>query len=288
MADLPDPHPGRGQVRIRVHTAGVQPFDALVRAGVLDVGVRFPQQLGNEFAGVVDHLGSDVTQWAVGDEVIGWAPMASHAEFVTADVDAIVDKPRRLGWRQAGSLGASGQTALTVLRELRVRAGETLLVHAAAGGAGSMAVQLARQRGARVIGTASTANHDHLRRLGAEPLSYGEGLLHRIRAAAPDGVDAVLDGVGGHALRVSVELVGDRDRVATLVDHGRAETLGVRGIRAQRSRKQLVELARLAGRGRLEVPVRASYPLHRVGDAHRDVGRGHGAGKVVLTVGEQG
>lgn len=287
VTDLPDPIPGPGQVRVRVVAAGVQPFDTQARAGSMAVPVAFPQQLGNEFAGVVDRVGPGVERWQAGEEVIGWAPMASHADYVVADADAVVAKSPRLGWPEAGALGASGQTALTALRELDVRGGETLLVHAAAGGAGSMAVQLARQRGARVIGTASPGNHDYLRGLGAEPVRYGEGLADRVRAMAPAGVDAALDAIGGRALTDSIELVGDRRRIATLVDHDRAADLGVHGIRARRTRQQLTDLAQLAATGNLTVSIRARYPIHRAREAHRDIEQGHGAGKVVLTFGSE-
>lgn len=149
IVDLEEPHPGPGQVRVRVRAAGIQPFDTGVRQGSLEVPVRFPQQLGNEFSGVVDQVGVGVGEWSEGDEVLGWAHMASLAECTVAGADAVVRKPLEMPWEVAGGLGASGQTALTALRELQVGAGDMLLVHAAAGGTGAVAVQLARHRAPR-------------------------------------------------------------------------------------------------------------------------------------------
>lgn len=286
VVDVPAPRPGRGQVRVRVRAGAVQPFDTYVRQGRPGFAQPLPHQLGNELAGIVDAVGDSVDEWAAGDEVLGWAVLTSLAEYAVTDTDAVVRKPAAMPWDVAGALSASGQTALTALRELRVGSGDTLLVHAAAGGAGSAAVQLARHRGATVVGTASPANHGYLRGLGAIPVSYGDGLVDRVHAAAPGGVDAVLDAVGGQALRDSLALVADSSRIGTLVDHDAAEELGVRGVRAQRSAAQLAELVDLYERGVFDVTVRASYPLDRVADAHRDVERGHGRGKVVVTVGE--
>lgn len=284
ITELEAPTPGPGQLRVRVQTAGVQPFDTAVRRGDMPVPVDFPQQLGNEFAGVIDSVGPDVAgTWVVGAEVLGWAPMASIAEYVIADADAVIAKPPDLPWTAAGALGASGQTALTALRILRVSAGDTLLVHAAAGGAGSMAVQIAHARGAQVIGTASAPNHTYLRSLGATPVTYGPGLVQRVRALAPD-VSAALDAVGGSSLRDSLALVSDRDRIGTLVAHDVADQLGVHGIRAERRVDQLAELLDLYRRGQLRVRIRRVYPMAESTAAHRLVETGHGAGKVVIQV----
>lgn len=284
VATLPAPRPEAGEVRVRVLTAGVQPFDTMVRNGSMPVAVTFPQQLGNEFAGVVDAVGAGagVEGWAPGDEVIGWAFMRSLADYVIAGASSLVAKPAEMSWPEAGGLSSSGQTAIQALGALDLAAGETLLVQGAAGGAGTMAVQLARAAGVRVIGTAREANHDHLRRLGAIPVTYGEGLADRVHAVAPHGVDAALDAVGGQALRDALDLVGDPRRVVTLVDFDQAERLGTGAVRAQLSHGQLHELVTLVADGQLHVHLRATYPLERIIDAHRDVGSGHGPGKVVI------
>ncbi len=284
LADIEEPRPGSGQVRVRVRAVGIQPFDTLVRQGRMDVPVRFPQRLGNEFSGVVDRVGDGVREWSAGEEVLGWAFMASLGEYAVAGADALVRKPAGMPWEVAGGLSSSGQTAYTALRELGVGAGETVLVHAAAGGAGTAAVQLARAWGAEVIGTASEANHAYLASLGATPVTYGDGLVERVRAAAPGGVHAALDAIGGQALRDSLDLVRDRNRIATLADHALAEELGVRGVRARLSAEQLNELVGLYQKGTLRVPIRATFPLERTADAHREVETGHGRGKVVVTL----
>lgn len=284
VAELPLPEPGPGQVRVRVTAGGVQPFDTYVRQGRPDFAMPVPHQLGNEFAGVVDHVADDVHDWHPGDTVLGWAAMCSLADYVIADTDAIVAKPHGMPWDVAGGLGASGQTALTALRDLRIRPGDTLLIHAAAGGTGSIAVQLAHAYGARVIGTASPANHAYLASLRATPVAYATGLIDRVRAAAPGGVQAALDAIGGQALRDSLALVGDKKRIGTLVDHDLAEELGVKGIRAQRSADQLHQLVSLYQEGALRVTIRAAFPLEGIVDAHRAVESGHGRGKVVVTL----
>ncbi|HEX3159765.1 MAG TPA: NADP-dependent oxidoreductase [Gemmatimonadaceae bacterium] len=290
LETLPDPMPGPGQVRVRVRAAGVQPVDCAVRAGAFRNGgpfqVRFPQILGNEFAGVVDRVGQGVHDWASGDEVIGFETLASYAELVVVSSGQIVARPPRMSWEEAGALSGSGQTAHTVLEDLDVGAGETILIHAAAGGVGTVAVQLARARGATVVGTASEANHDYLRRLGAIPTTYGAGLAGRVRALAPQGVNAAFDAAGRGALHASVELVADRDRIATVVDFALADELGVRAVRSRRSAERLGELAEMYARGALRIHVRRSFPLHEAAAAHREMERGHGRGKVVLTVGD--
>jgi NADPH:quinone reductase-like Zn-dependent oxidoreductase len=287
VVDLPAPVPRADQVRVRVRSAGVQPFDTYVRRGVPGFSAEaFPQQLGQEFSGVVDRPGRAVTGWVEGDEVLGWARLTSHAEYVVTDADAIVPKPGDMPWDAAGALSSSGQTAATALRALRLGPGQTVLIHAAAGGVGTMAVQVARARGARVIGTASTTNHAYLSDLGAIPVAYGPDLIDRVRAVAPDGVDAVLDAAGGQALQDSLDIVRDRSRIATLVDHDRADELGVCGVRARLGAGQLDELVALHQAGVLRVVIRAAFPLERIVDAHRAVEARHGAGKVVLRVEE--
>jgi NADPH:quinone reductase-like Zn-dependent oxidoreductase len=236
--DVEPPRAGPGQVRVRVRAAGVQPADCAVRSGRSvppGATVRPPQIVGNELAGVIDQIGEGVTGWAVGDEVIGFTTLGAYAELVAIDALQIAAKPAEMPWEQAGAISASGQTAHTALRELGVGEGETVLVHAAAGGVGTMAVQLAAAWGARVIGTASERNHDDLRSLGATPVAYGDGLVERVRALAPNGVDAALDAIGGDALAASLQLVADRSRIGTIVDFAAVGRLGVRGIGTRRS-----------------------------------------------------
>lgn len=290
LLDIEEPEAGPGEVRVRVRAAGVQPADLWVRRnGGIARGTtgatQWPVIPGNEFAGVIDGLGEGVTGFALGDEVLGFRVLNCYAESVVAPADQVVRKPGEVPWRIAGALSASGQTAHTALERLGVDKGDTVLVHAAAGGVGTITVQLAALRGATVIGTASVGNHDYLRWLGAVPVTYGPGLVDRVRAVAPHGVDAALDAIGGDALTDSLHLVADSVRVGTLVDHEAAPRLGVQALRTNRSAERLVELVELVAAGQLTVTVSKLYPLARAADAHRHVETGHARGKVVLTTG---
>lgn len=287
VMNFDEPHAGSGQVRVRVKAAGVQPADLGVRQGWTPPGtsIQFPQILGNEFSGIVDQVGDGVTGFTPGSEVLGWAMLASYAEYVVVSPDQIVLKPSNMSWEVAGVMSASGQTAHTALEELRVGKGDTVLIHAAAGGVGSVAVQLAQIRGAtKVIGTASIGHHDYLRSLGVIPVTYGEGLVDRVRSLAPDGVDVALDAIGGDAVYASLDLISDRERIGTIVAFDVVEKLGIRAIRSQRSASRLAELAELYSDGKLHIHIRKTYSLHEAVEAHQDVGTGHGRGKVVLTI----
>jgi len=287
--ELPVPRIGPAEVLVRVIAAGVQLTDAAIRGGWVPPGatIEFPQVLGNEFAGVIEAVGSEVREFAAGDEVVGFRMLGCYAEFVAVPAAQLARKPASVDWLSAGALSASGQTAHTALERLGARQGETLLVHGAAGGVGTMLVQLARLRGLRVLGTASLANHDYLRGLGAIPIAYGEGQTERIRAAAgTEGIDLVLDAAGHDNLLTAVELLANRDRIGTIVDHGLATSLGCRWITSERSAARLGELLALCATGDLAVTVRATYDLEHAADAHRDVETGHGRGKVALTIGD--
>ncbi|GAA4936600.1 NADPH:quinone reductase-like Zn-dependent oxidoreductase [Nonomuraea thailandensis] len=287
VMELPAPQAGPGQVRVRVRAAGVQPFDAAVRAGWLPpyLGeMGYPRIPGNEFAGVVDQVGEDVTGVAVGAEVLGFTALSSYAEYVVVPAANVTAKPAKVPWEVAGGLTAGVQTAELAIDGVGLAEGETLLVHGAAGSVGTAAVQIARRRGATVIGTAREANHDYLRALGAVPVVYGEGLADRVRALAPGGVDAALDGAGGHALEVSMELVRDRARIVTLVEHGRAAELGVRLVQGDRSAERLGRYAALYAKGAFAFPVRRTYRLEEAAQAHREIETGHGQGKIVITI----
>ncbi|WP_406198719.1 NADP-dependent oxidoreductase [Kitasatospora sp. NBC_01560] len=285
VTELPTPTAGPGEVRVRVYATGVQPADLAVREGWAPPGVtvELPAVPGNEFAGVVDQLGEGSSGRQVGDEVLGFRVLHSHAEYVTVPASQLVAKPAGMPWEQAGSLSASGQTAHVALTELKVGRGETVLVHGASGGVGTIAVQLARAWGATVIGTASERNHDYLRELGAIPVTYGEGLADRVRAVAPQGVDAAFDAAGRGALEASLGLVADRDRIGTIVDYATAGRLGLRALRGPRTAERLAELVGLWESGGLRLEVAETFPLERAADAHRLVGGGHVRGKVVLT-----
>ncbi|HEX5598216.1 MAG TPA: NADP-dependent oxidoreductase [Micromonosporaceae bacterium] len=285
LAEVPVPQAGPGQIRVRVKAAGVQPFDVKVRSGEMAdlMPVVFPQTIGQEYAGVVDQVGPGVTGIAVGDAVLGSTMLNGYAQYVVVAAENAVAKPPELDFPAAAAFVAAAQTASGALQELKVAAGETLLVHAAAGSVGTIAVQLGRRAGATVIGTASPANHDYLRQLGAVPVAYGDGLVDRVRALAPDGVDVALDAAGGAAIPASVELVPDRERIGTIVDDRLAAEYGIRVVRAGRSPARLAEVIGLAARGELVMPVRP-YRFADMVEAHRAVESRHGRGKVVLVV----
>lgn len=279
--DIETPRAGPGEVRVRVRAAGVQPIDCAVRGGFTPAWLKpeLPGVPGNEFAGVVDQPGGDFRE---GDEVLGFGFMHAAAEYIVVPTTQVTAKPAAVPWTVAGGLSGAGQTAHIALELLAPKPGETLLMHGAAGAVGGVAVQLARRSQTRVVGTASAANQEYLRSLGVEPVVYGPGLADRLRALLPDGADLVLDGAGGEALDLSLELCADRSRILTLVDHGRAPELGIRTTENLRSAARLAELAALYAAGRLRFPIRRTYPMPDAAAAHREVERGHGRGKVVL------
>lgn len=280
VVDLDPREPGPREVRVRVRAAGVQPFDNLFRSGATKgyVPANFPQQTGNELAGIVESVGRDVTEFSEGDEVLGWVALAAFAEHALVNVDQLVAKSKAMPWAEAGALSASGQTAHTALEHLGVAKGETILIHAAAGGVGSMAVQIAVAQGAHVIGTASERNHDFLRGLGATPVTYGDNLVEDVKP-----VDAVLDAIGtDESLAQSVKLGKDPSRIGTVAFNPLAAQLGVRQLSTDRSTKRLQQLVDLYEAGALRVYVQSTYALHQAPEAHREVETGHVRGKVVL------
>ncbi|MFK0290510.1 NADP-dependent oxidoreductase [Streptomyces sp. NPDC090442] len=284
IVELPDPHPGPGQVRIAVRAAGVNPSDWKKRRGLMDEGL--PQTLGHEAAGVVDALGEGVADVAVGDRVFGFsAEGAAQAELAVLSHYAPI--PRSLGFADAAALPAAIETATRALDQLGVASGGTLLVNGASGSVGSAAVQLAVVRGARVIGTASPANHDYLRSLGADPVAYGEGLVQRVRALAPEGVARALDVAGSGVLPELIELAGGPERVVTIADFAGAREHGVTFSRgdAGRAVHVLAEIGELVEAGRFSLPAAQTFPLAEIAEAHRAGEDGHARGKLVLLVG---
>lgn len=284
---VPTPVAEPGQVLVRVEAAGVQPTDVAIRDGWTPPGatIEFPQILGNEFAGTIVQAGAGVTEFVTGQQVAGFRALGCYAEYVTVPVSQAALKPEKVDWLTAGALSASGQTAHTALERLGARSGETILIHGAAGGVGSMAVQLARLRGLRVIGTGSEQNQEYLRALGATPVIYGEGEVDRIREAAPDGIDLAFDTAGHGNLHIATEVVADRGRIGSIVEPPLAAELGVQWLNSDRSARRLRELLDLCARGELRVTVRSEYSLDDAADAHREVAAGHGRGKVVLRIG---
>jgi NADPH:quinone reductase-like Zn-dependent oxidoreductase len=281
LVDLPDPHPGPGEVRIAVRAAGVNASDWKKRQGLMDP--ELPQTLGYEAAGVVDELGEGVTDAAAGDRVFGLsAGGAAQAELAVLSYYAPV--PPSLSLAEAAALPAAVETAWRSLDQLGVRSDSTLLINGASGSVGGAAVQLAVARGARVIGTAGEGNHEFLRSLGAEPTTYGPGLADRVRALAPDGVDCGFDTAGQGGVRDLIELTGDPAKVATIADFG-AGSLGVivtGGAGSERAAEALPEVAELIAAGRFRLPVQQTFPFDQAAEAHRVSEGGHVRGKLVL------
>lgn len=288
-ATLPRPKVGPGEVLVRVRSASVNPVDWKLMSGGLDglLDVVFPVVPGWDVAGVVEEVGIDTPELAVGEEVMAYARKdyvhgGTFAELVAVPVRALARKPAELDWHQAGALPLAGLTAYRVLHRLGVSEGETVLVHGAAGGVGSLGVQIARSLGARVIGTASAGNHDRLRRYGVEPVEYGDGLTERVRALAPDGVDAVADFVGGMT-EVSTAVLRNSTRQASVADPAVLEA-GGQWIWVRPDGAALEELADLVRRGELQVLVAEVFPLDHLADAFDQSANGHVAGKIAIEV----
>jgi NADPH:quinone reductase-like Zn-dependent oxidoreductase len=289
LTQQPRPKVGPGEVLVRVRSASVNPVDWKLMSGGLDavMDVRFPVVPGWDVSGVVEAVGFDTPEFSVGDEVLAYARKdyvhgGTFAELVTVPVRALARKPASMSWDEAAGLPLAGLTALRLLNRLEVGQGDTVLVHAAAGGVGSLAVQIARSLGARVIGTASERNHERLRELGAEPVAYGDGVVERVRALAPDGVDAVVDFVGG-VLDVTKDVLADGGRHGSIADASVIEA-GGHYVWVRPDGDALTHLTRLVEEGALSVPVARTFPLAQLADAFRLSAEGHAAGKIVVQV----
>ncbi|MFD7201899.1 NADP-dependent oxidoreductase [Streptomyces sp. NPDC059893] len=289
--EVRDPKVGPDTVLVKVRAAAVNPVDWKAREGYLAPALDavFPVIPGWDVSGVVVQPGASVTEFATGDEVIGYVredflSRGTFAEYVAAPVRTLARKPWNLTYEEAAGLPLAGLTAYQVLTgALAVQEGDVVLVHAAAGGVGSIAVQLGRHLGARVIGTASERNHDFLRELGAEPVTYGEGLAERVRALAPEGVDAVFDTVGGEALKASADLLAPGGRLASIADASVVD-LGGRYVFVRPDAADLARLADLAEQDVVTVHVDETFPLERAADAQRLSAEGRTRGKIVVTV----
>jgi NADPH:quinone reductase-like Zn-dependent oxidoreductase len=289
LSDVEEPKVGPDVVLVRMRAAGVNPVDWKVREGGLDGAFfhHFPVVPGWDLAGVVERTGPAVTEFAPGDEVIGYVRRdevqhGTYAELVPAPVRTLARRPVTASWAQAGGLPLAGLTALQSLRAAGVGESDTVLVHAASGGVGHLAVQVAQILGARVIGTCSPRNAEFVRSLGAEPVEYGAGLVDRVRGLAADGVDAAVDYVGGDALNASAELVARRSRIVSVVDAQTVKSLGGSYVFVRPAPNELAQLSGWVDAGRLVVEVQQTFPLADAAAAQDLVGEGHVRGKVVL------
>jgi NADPH:quinone reductase-like Zn-dependent oxidoreductase len=289
VVDVERPQVGPGRVLVRVKAAGINPGEASIRKGLLHDRwpATFPSGEGSDLAGVVDEVGPGVDQFAVGDEVFGWTDeRASHAELVVAPADQLVPKPTGVSWEAAGALFVAGATAWAAVRAVGVSDGDTVVVSGAAGGVGSITVQLALNAGAaKVIGLASERHHAWLRDHGVIPVTYGDGVADRIGDAAGDQVDAFIDTYGDGYVQLAIEELGVApDRVDTIIDWAAAEQYGAKtdGSMAGASTAAMAELAGLVADGKLEITIADVYPLDRVRDAYTELEQRHTLGKIVL------
>jgi NADPH2:quinone reductase len=296
VVDAPDREPGPGEVAVEVRAVGTNPMDFKVYSGQFGRDpAQLPMPIGREAAGVVssvgEHAGGPGGPVLPGDEVVLFPIDGAYASHVVVPASSVVPKPATLPFEEAGGLLLTGCTAVHAVRVTAIGLGDTVVVHGAAGGVGLMAVQLAAGAGARVIGTARESGHAYLRALGAEPVVYGDGLVDRIRALAPDGVDAAIDTVGtDEAVTTSVELVADRSRIVTIAGFKRGFELGLKVIGGapgadpgtEIRAAARMELVKLADADRLKVLLARVYPLTEAATAHAELAAGHTHGKIVL------
>jgi NADPH:quinone reductase-like Zn-dependent oxidoreductase len=285
VRQVEDPVAGPAEALVAVKAAGINPGEIAIREGRLHARfpATFPSGEGTDFAGVVQALGAGA--FAVGDEVLGWTEQrASHAELVVVPDDQLTAKPAAVSWEVAGSLFVVGLAAYASVQAVAPQAGETVVVSAAAGGVGSVAVQLARRTGARVIGLAGEENHDWLRRHDIVPVTYGDGQAERIREAAGGRIDAFIDTFGGGYVELAIELGVAPQRINTIADFDAVQRLGVhgQGTHAIATAALLAEIVGMVASGSLEIPIARTFPLEQVRDAYRELERRHTHGKIVL------
>ncbi|WP_348790041.1 NADP-dependent oxidoreductase [Leifsonia sp. NPDC080035] len=295
VVEVPDPQPPAGGVVVAVRAAGVNPIDGKLRSGVRpSPPITEPRVPGSDAAGVVVAVGEGVDDWREGDEVVVRNARGAYTTHLVAGASQLVRKPAGVTWEQAAAIGVPVGTAYQALISLGVVDGTTLLIHGGSGSVGRAAIQLARRLGATVVATASPANHERLRALGAHPVAYGPGLVDRLREAAPRGYDLILDAVGtDEALNASFELVDDRSRIGTIVAGPRAAELGIRAWgggnpipmtpteNALRDDAYAIALDLIAA-GEFEVDIARTFPLREAAEAARLVESGHPGGKVLL------
>ncbi len=288
VRDVPIPEAGPEQVLIRVKAAGINPGEAKIREGALHERwpATFPSGQGSDFAGVVERLGPGVTAVAERDDVIGWVDTrSSQAEYVVAEQENLAPRPSGLPWEVAGAIPVVGFTAWAMVRAVDLKPGDTVVVSGAAGGVGSLAVQLAKRAGATVIGLAGPSNHDWLKRHDVLPVAYGDGVADRIRNAGPARVDAFLDTHGGDYVELALNDLGVRpDRIDSVVRFDAVAKYGIKadGNAAGASAATLETLAGLIAAKDVELPIARTYSLTRSRTAYTQLAKGHIRGKIVL------
>jgi NADPH:quinone reductase-like Zn-dependent oxidoreductase len=287
VVEVPDPSPREGEVLVRVRAAGINPGEAAIRKGLLHERwpATFPSGQGSDFAGIVEAAGAGAGEVKPGDEVIGFTDdRASQAELVVVPQTQLTARPTHVSWDMAGSLHVVGATAWAAVRAVGASPGDCIVVSGAAGGVGSVAIQLARNAGATVIGLASPNHHDWIRGHGATPVAYGDGVADRIREAASNPVDALIDTYGNGYVKLGIDLGVAPERIDTIIDWDAAERYGTKtdANAAGSGTAVLEELAQLIDRGELDIPIAATYPLEQVQEAYRELEERHTLGKIVL------
>jgi NADPH:quinone reductase-like Zn-dependent oxidoreductase len=287
LVDVPMPQVSPGRVVVEVRAAGINPGEISIRTGAMEgiFPTHFPSGEGSDFSGVVVAVGPNVTDFKVADAVLGWTnERASHATHLSVPTSHLVRKPSKLSWEVAGSLYVAGLAAWASVEAIEPANGETVVVSGAAGGVGSFAVQLLLLQGARVLAIASARNHSWLKELGAVPVAYGEGLKDRLKALAPEGIDAWIDVFGKGYVELATSLGVDPARINTTIDFQGAKKVGAKtlGTQSVASAEVLGALADLVASGKIQVPIAATYPLDRVQDAFRQLEKRQTRGKIVL------
>lgn len=287
VADIDVPTPGRGEVLVEVRAAGINPGEAAIRVGALHemFPATFPSGEGSDLAGVVATVGPGVTEFSVGDEVMGFSlRRSSHATHTVVPADQLIRKPPQLSWEVAGSLYVVGVTAYAAVRAVSPQPGETVAVSAAAGGVGSLVVQLLVRHQARVLGMASERNFEWLRAHGVTPIAYGDGLAARLREAAPNGIDAFIDLFGPDYVQLAVDLGVVPERIDTIIAFQKAAEVGAKteGSAEASTPEVLAEMADLVATGAIDFDTAATYPLDQVAEAFEELEQRHTHGKIVL------
>jgi NADPH:quinone reductase-like Zn-dependent oxidoreductase len=286
VVDVDEPHAGPGQVRVAVKAAALNSLDSKVRNGqVLEwIPITPPSTLGHEYAGVVDEVGDGVSGRKLGDQVFGSAPFVALAEYQVLDPATVAAKPENVSWAIAASIHVAGTTGYNSVRSLHLGADDTVLISAAAGGVGAIAVQLARMTGATVIGTASEANHEYLISLGAIPVSYGPGLAERVLRVAPAGITAALENNGVEAIETAIQLGVPANMINSIVNTMTANEYGpaIGQVGGSADVPTLTAVAELIGSGQLTIPLEGVFPVEQIVAAFERLDAGHLRGKVVV------
>lgn len=287
VEEVARPVPKANQVLIKVKAAGINPGEVSIREGWLDkiYPTTFPSGQGSDLAGIIEEVGEGVTEFKAGDEVLGFTNYrGSHAEYVIADADTIIPKPASIPWEVAGSLFVVGSTAYASVKAVALKPGDTVVVSAAAGGVGSLAVQLAKEKGAKVIGLAGKDNQQWLIDHGIIGVIYGDGQEERIKTAANGKVDAFMDTFGKGYVDLALQLGVPKDRINTIIDFDAVQKYGVKsdGSDSAANTNVLKELAGLITAGKLEIDIAKTFPLSEVREAFKELEQRHTHGKIVL------